>query len=207
MKVIHILRLKFLSLIILSISGIVFIYSCKDSAIKQESKTTIETPATDYRLLGKNIVAETQAVLAKNLTNAIGSAGTEYALEFCNTKAIHLTDSMAQALHAGLKRVTDKPRNATNQADESELEIINQAKEKLQKGEQPEPVIMEKNGKIVGLYPIMTNQMCLQCHGKKDTDIKVVTMKKLNALYPQDKATGYAANEVRGMWVVEMDKK
>lgn len=207
MKVIHILRLKFLSFIILSISGIAFIYSCKDSATKQESKTNIETPTTDYRLLGKNILAETQAVLAKNLTNAITIAGTEYALEFCHTKAIHLTDSIAQALHAGIKRVTDKPRNAANQANESELEIINQAKEKLKRGEQPEAVITEKYGKVIGLYPIVTNQMCLQCHGKKNTDIKVVTMKKLNELYPQDKATGYAANEVRGMWVVEMDKK
>lgn len=37
--------------------------------------------------------------------------------------------------------------------------------------------------------------------------IEPKTYKKIKALYPSDKATGYATNELRGMWVVEMNKK
>jgi hypothetical protein len=49
--------------------------------------------------------------------------------------------------------------------------------------------------------------MCLQCHGKPGTDISEATTAKLRQLYPNDKATGYGINELRGIWVVEMNKK
>ena len=53
----------------------------------------------------------------------------------------------------------------------------------------------------------MTNIMCLQCHGKPDKDILPNTLTKIGSLYPEDKAIGYGVDELRGIWVVEMDKK
>ena len=32
------------------------------------------------------------------------------------------------------------------------------------------------------------------------------TLAKINQLYPNDKATGYDVNQLRGIWVVEMTK-
>jgi hypothetical protein len=49
--------------------------------------------------------------------------------------------------------------------------------------------------------------MCLQCHGKPGTDLSETTIAKLSQLYPNDKATGYGINELRGIWIVEMNKK
>ena len=49
--------------------------------------------------------------------------------------------------------------------------------------------------------------MCMQCHGKINTEIKAQTLKKINDLYPNDLAVGYEVNLLRGIWVVEMDKK
>ncbi|WP_353849860.1 hypothetical protein [Hydrotalea sp.] len=46
----------------------------------------------------------------------------------------------------------------------------------------------------------------MQCHGKKGTDINANTLKEINQLYPNDKATGYAINEIRGLLVVTMNK-
>ena len=60
---------------------------------------------------------------------------------------------------------------------------------------------------VTGYYPITTNGMCLQCHGEKGTDVAPTTLTVLEALYPEDQATGYAADELRGVWVVEMPKK
>jgi Protein of unknown function (DUF3365) len=60
---------------------------------------------------------------------------------------------------------------------------------------------------MTGYYPILTNAMCLQCHGKPNVDISITTLDKIHALYPDDRATGYVVNELRGLWVVEMDKK
>jgi hypothetical protein len=49
--------------------------------------------------------------------------------------------------------------------------------------------------------------MCLQCHGIPNNQILPTTLSKIKELYPTDKATGYGENELRGIWVIEMDKK
>jgi nitrate reductase cytochrome c-type subunit len=173
----------------------------------QHSTAGTENSDTTYLISGKNIAVQTQAVLAKNLVNAIQKGGTEYAIAFCNTQATVLTDSMAQVLHAKVKRVTDKPRNVANLANDDELRIIEALKKKMVQGNFPEPQTALVEGKIVGYYPIVTNAMCLQCHGNTQTNIMPATLQKIQGIYPNDKATGYKENELRGLWVVEMDKE
>jgi|TARA_B110000240_G_scaffold47236_1_gene53538 hypothetical protein len=45
--------------------------------------------------LEKEIAVATKGVLGKNLLNAINTKGVAGAVDFCNTQAIPLTDSMA----------------------------------------------------------------------------------------------------------------
>lgn len=157
-----------------------------------------------YLTQGKQYALATKAILGKNLLSAINTKGTEGALDFCNIRAIPLTDSMQQVQNVSIKRVSDNNRNPDNVADANELAYIFAAKAALQNGETIQGKIAERNGKMVGYYPILTNEMCLQCHGKPGTDIKAETLTKIKELYPNDKATGYAVDELRGIWVVEM---
>lgn len=145
---------------------------------------------------------QTKGVLGKNLMNAINKQGTEKAIEFCSTKAIVLTDSVGTAFNATIKRVSDKPRNPLNLANEDETAFINELKEKVSKSEKLTSKITESNSKTVGYFPIETNAMCLQCHGSKDLDIKPNVLKKIAQLYPKDQATGYKENQIRGIFVV-----
>jgi hypothetical protein len=135
----------------------------------------------------------------------IQSEGTIGALEFCKINAITLTDSMAKVQHALISRVTDKPRNQDNLASKEELSTIKFFKQRANEGAEPESVIQEANGKVNFYFPIITNSMCLQCHGKPGVDIENSTLAAIKSSYPEDKATGYAANEVRGMWKVVFD--
>lgn len=165
------------------------------------------TAGMSYEDIGLNIANGTKAQLGKNLMAAIKEHGAPGAVTFCNTRAIPLTDSMANVYHASVKRVSDQPRNPGNAANEAELQYIKQMKEQLASGENPKPVVAEVNGKMVGYYAIITNQMCLQCHGDKGKDILPETWTNIKKAYPHDKATGYGENQLRGIWVVEMDKK
>jgi cytochrome c553 len=160
-----------------------------------------------YVALGKKFALSTKAVLGKNLKGAIKKSGTESAVSFCNERALTLTDSMALRLHAGVKRVSDQPRNEMNLANQMELDYIMAGKEALATGEKIKPQVQEIDGKMIGYYPITTNQMCLQCHGAPNEQIKPETLAKIESLYPTDNATGYDANQLRGIWVIEMDKK
>jgi len=188
------------------ILGLLTLISCTSSN-KEQAKQSENI--SDQQLLeqGQSFAMQTQKVLGKNLVNAISTKGTEHALTFCSHEAYPLTDSMALVLNAHLKRVSDKTRNPKNKANRDELEYINKSKELLSIGEKLKPMITEANGKMIGYYPIVTNQLCLQCHGNPDTEVLPNTFIQIEELYPEDEAIGYKINELRGIWVVEMNKK
>lgn len=155
---------------------------------------------------GKAYALQTKAVLGKNLMAAINVEGTTGAVDFCNTRAIPLTDSSAQALAVHIRRVSDRPRNPDNAADSLQLEQIEAIRGDLMEGKTNAYRLIETEHEVTGFYPIMTNAMCLQCHGKKGEDVKTATLSALETLYPDDQATGYVANQLRGVWVVTMPR-
>lgn len=154
--------------------------------------------------IGLEYALSTKKVLGKNLMGAIQKKGTLAALEFCNIKAMPLTDSMATKHNAIIKRVSDKNRNPNNKANTEELKYIAQFKKELAAKKEIKPIILEKGNKIQFYYPIETNTMCLQCHG---TQLKPDVQKQILKLYPKDLAVGYSENQVRGIWSVTFVKK
>lgn len=171
---------------------------------KQEEKAAKEIEMTPLEK-GKSIAQATQAALGKNLMQAISERGTAGAIEFCNIEAIPITDSLAKIHRARVKRVSDKNRNPDNAANEAELAYIENAKNQLAADQNIKPQLKEEDGKWVAYYPILTNAMCLQCHGNAD-QVNKEALAKIQAHYPDDKALGYSENEVRGIWVIEMAK-
>jgi hypothetical protein len=181
-----------------------YLYHTDFKNYKQHTEEVTETRDTlDYLELGRSLVLKTKSILGKNLMLNVKEKGPEGAVEFCNEKAIILTDSMAQLLNINIKRVTDKPRNSNNRANVSELESIMNFKN----GKNKNGLTKEVDNKIIGYYPIETNDMCMKCHGSIENEINAKTSLKINELYPYDKAIGYSSNQIRGIWVVEMDKK
>jgi cytochrome c553 len=152
---------------------------------------------------GMKFALQTKKALGKNLMKAINDGGSAYAVQFCNTRALPITDSMATELGVHIRRVSDKPRNAGNQANEKEMEIIRKMKMSL--AETGNAHGQYDSISRIGYYPIMTNALCTQCHGTEQ-DINEETRQILSKLYPNDKATGYTENQLRGIWVVEEKK-
>jgi nitrate reductase cytochrome c-type subunit len=158
-----------------------------------------------YADIGLEYALGTKKLLGKNLMESIQQKGTLEALAFCNHQAIPLTDSMATKYNATIKRVSDKNRNPNNKANAEELKYIAQFKKDLATKQEIKPVVIEKGDKIQFYYPIETNTMCLQCHGKPE-QIKPEVRAKTLQLYPKDLAIGYSENEVRGIWSITFNK-
>ncbi|WP_343328224.1 c-type heme family protein [Polaribacter staleyi] len=160
-----------------------------------------------YSEKGLKYALGTKAVLGKNLMGTIQKKGTLAALKFCNVKAYPLTDSMSVVYKTSIKRVSDKPRNASNAANNLEKEYITVFKKDAQLNKESEPIVVESAENVKFYYPIKTNSMCLQCHGKPTLDIKSNTLAEINKLYPKDLAVGYAENQVRGIWSITFHKQ
>ena len=171
---------------------------------QQQAQTSYED--LPYGERGLKYALTTKAVLGKNLMGTIQKKGTLEALEFCNVRAYPLTDSMAVVHNASIKRVSDKPRNQKNKANNEELEYIETFKNLLSEKKEINPIVKESDNDVHVYYPIITNTMCLQCHGKIETNIKPDILKSLTLLYPEDKAKGYSENQVRGIWNVSFKK-
>lgn len=203
------MKFKYLFLLILVVNFSIF--SCKNTKQEDQQDQNSLNPENkeeiNYAEIGMNIALSTKGQLGKNLIGTIQKEGTINALKFCNIKAYPLTDSMSVAFNAKIKRVSDRPRNTDNAANETELNHIKTFKNKLENGEKIEPIIEKKVNSVHFYAPITTDQLCLQCHGNIGTDIKLNVLKAIDSLYPNDMAKGYALNQVRGIWSIEMDIK
>jgi hypothetical protein len=154
---------------------------------------------------GKSLAIQTKKILGKNLMKVISKGGSDYAVEFCNSKALTLTDSMGDHLNARIRRLSDKSRNPLNAANSEELVYIDKFKSQLAKGEKSVGAIQKVGNRWRGFYPIITGQMCLQCHGDTKLDIKQSTLEMIASKYPNDLAFDYKVNELRGIWVVDFE--
>ncbi|WP_179352122.1 Tll0287-like domain-containing protein [Winogradskyella vidalii] len=175
---------------------------------KRQGSSVVQTNFENlpYGERGLKYALTTKAVLGKNLMGTIQRKGVLEALAFCNVKAYPLTDSMAVVHKAVIKRVTDKPRNSNNKANAEELEYLNEFKHVIANNQEPQPLVKELDDKVKVYYPITTNNMCLQCHGKPNETLKQSTLTNIKRLYPMDQAIGYDINQVRGIWSITFNK-
>ncbi len=155
---------------------------------------------------GMQMTQTTKAELGKNLMGQIQKNGVIAALDFCNIQAMPITDSMATVHKAHIKRVSDKPRNPKNKANDSELLYLENFKKQVAAGSEVNPIIVEMGTETEFYYPIITNSMCLKCHGTPGKELETINLSKIKELYPADKAIGYTENQVRGIWSISFEK-
>jgi hypothetical protein len=187
----------------LSIQGVAFALGA--AAISASSvAAAADTSLEEYRARGLEAALQTKAALGGQLKQAIEAGGPEGAVAFCNTRAIPITEETSDKLGVKVTRVSDQPRNPANAASDDELAIIAAYKESLAAGAQPTPEARVHNGEVSAYYPIVTNAMCLKCHGTPGSDISAATQAVLDSQYPDDRATGYGEKQLRGLFVVTM---
>lgn len=162
--------------------------------------------ATEAPLLDQAVAVArtTKGTLGKRLMTALAKGGPEFAVPFCNERAIPLTDSVSSALNARVRRVSDRPRNPANRAEGQALEYIQAGHAALKAGQPVHPQGSQAGDVFTAYVPIVTNGMCLQCHGDLRETLLPSTHERILESYPDDAAIGYAENELRGIWVVEL---
>ena len=147
------------------------------------------------------IATASQKALMQNVAAAIKKGGTEYAVEFCNEKAMPITDSLSAKYNVSISRVTDKTRNSDNglktENDKSTFQSF-----------ADNPALMDsliQEGEKFVYYKRINTAMpaCIKCHGNPETDIDKATYTKIKTLYSNDMAIGYGMDELRGLWRIE----
>ncbi|MDM8545680.1 Tll0287-like domain-containing protein [Candidatus Venteria ishoeyi] len=157
---------------------------------------------SDYR----NTVKALGGALKAELGAGMKAGGPMAALAICNDKAATITDDVSKKQTQDISRISLKPRNPKNTPDKWEMAMLKDFEQRKAKGE--DPVKMEASLVTEGeagyqefryMKAIPTQPVCLKCHG---TEIPPNVQKQINALYPDDKATGFKAGDIRGAFSV-----
>jgi len=190
----------------IALTGAFWLQSCAEKKPEKVVKNVQYVSGADevtYLRLGKEITDTVGATLKGNLVAAMQDGGPVNAMQFCNMEAMTLTEVYSASYNTDVKRVSDKNRNPKNAASPKELAVLDDFKRMLEAGEPLSPkVVIDTEGKKNYYAPIFTGGVCLTCHGNpKNMQPELVSA--IDSLYPNDKAKGYAVDELRGIWSVK----
>jgi len=188
---------------------IVFLFiSC--SGNKQQYKEVNNDKAIKDLALneGNRISGLAQKALASQLKKAIGEGGVPYAIQFCNTAAYPILDSVSTNLNAKIKRAAIRARNQNDLPTPTEKEILEKYAQEMQNGQELTSKLTSLNEEeLLFAKPIMINNaICLNCHGTKGKEVTEETTKLISELYPQDSAMGHKYGDLRGIWSIKFTK-
>ena len=149
------------------------------------------------------IATSSQKALMMNVAGAIKKGGTEYAVEFCNEKAMPITDSLSKQHHVSISRITNQTRNSSNYLKTDTDKAV------FKSFEDNSSLVdsLVKEGEKYAYYKRINTALptCVKCHGNPESDIEPATYTKIKTLYPNDKAIGYSMDELRGLWKIEKE--
>ena len=156
---------------------------------------------------GDQIVSQTFDSLRNALIRQIGSAGVEGAISFCNENATSLTNTYADSVT--IRRTALRYRNPDNRPDSLELTVLKNLSDDVESHMPPASRIIrnEKRGEIHYFKPIMTQAMCLSCHGNTSSQIRPNVQLKIAQRYPDDRAVDFKEGDLRGAWHIIFSTK
>ncbi len=150
----------------------------------------------------KGVIKQLVSTLGGELKKAKETGGAAAAITVCNTKALPLTQSVNETSGWEISRTSHKLRNPENTPDSWEKQVLEQFAAKANQGSNLQTlafsqiVVDEEGRKIFRMMKaIPVGEQCLACHG---SNVKPALNQKLQELYPEDKATGFAQGDLRG---------
>lgn len=175
-----------------------------DSGVTAEASggEWVPTPTEIERAteLGRDAAGRLAGILVQNLSAQMQAGGAESAIEFCSGEAMTLTRAVNVEL-GGLevKRTSIRVRNPENAPDALERVALSYFEKEMDAGSLPEHWVQAAGDEELRYYqPLLVREMCTQCHGPTDT-LDPAVRKRLEELYPEDRAVGYAPGDFRGL--------
>ena len=188
-----------------SLASILLFAACGGKSPQSADSDSIRKEAAVEE--AKKAAQEAFGILSGELAAAMAKGGPVEAVEICSTKAAEVLGNLSRERSMEITRVSDHARNPESKAQGVDLEAIQAFREAINRGESPAPDVREGAADSLTVrLPIVLNQpLCLQCHGS-ESEIAPETREMIATLYPNDTATGYQLNNLRGIWRISVPR-
>ena len=122
--------------------------------------------------------------------------GAPAAIELCAQEAPKLAQRLGEQHQVRLGRTSHKQRNPKNSPPPWAVPLV-------QAGVEQPQVLAHPDGTLAVLSPIRLMPSCVTCHGQPE-QLAPGVAQAIQARYPQDQATGFKPNDLRGWFWVEV---
>ena len=162
----------------------------------------LEARAAASRAAAKEFGAQ----LKEALQSAMQQGGPVNAIEVCNETAPEIAALISAETGWRVARTALKTRNPDNAPDPWEQAMLQRFEQAKAQGED---VKMMEAFEVLGegqnqqfryMKAIATGPICLTCHGET---LAPELRARLEALYPQDQATGFKLGDIRGAFTIQ----
>jgi len=169
------------------------------SALPAQADDAVEEQLQEYRQaaqsFGKTLKGELQA--------AMKQGGPMAAVSVCHERAPEIAAQLSEDTGFTLRRTSLKPR-ATAPTD-WERAVLEDFEARRADGESPKTIEWHNVASVDGdeqlryMKAIGTQGVCLTCHG---SNVDPALQAKIDKLYPDDQATGFAEGDIRGAFSI-----
>lgn len=160
-----------------------------------------------YLEKGQSIAKQTFDTLNRELSAAISEKGLIAAIDYCNLNASDITSIYEKEEVSSISRTAIKFRNPANAPDSLELLVLNEYASSKERGDTISHKLIIDETEIHYFKPILLDNKCLLCHGVPKTEIQPEVLEQIKNNYPDDLATGFRKDDLRGMWHIVFNKK
>lgn len=190
------LLLLILALFLICLTGCQNETSPVPEAASSDSDAELPAERTDPK---SRALAAKQALFEKlstRLLAAMSSGGPAAAIEVCSREASQIAAEVSEEHGLKIGRTSFKLRNPQNSPPAWTQHFVDE------RIAEPQFVDLE-DGQFGAFLPIKLQPQCLTCHGPED-QIDPQVLSKLDELYPDDNATGFHLDELRGWFWIEV---
>lgn len=161
-----------------------------------------DTPVDSRLSASREAVAAFGAELKGALTAGLAAGGPAGAIGVCRLQAPAIAADRSRALGARVGRTSERLRNPANAPTAAQRAVLDAFARRIGAGEAAETLEhweTRADGSALYMKPIIVGEPCLACHGEA---LDPAVADTLNAGYPEDRATGYDAGDLRGAFRV-----
>ncbi|MBS1810639.1 MAG: DUF3365 domain-containing protein [Acidobacteria bacterium] len=165
--------------------------------------STVPQPANTEKALAeaRKVSAELSDKVRGLLVDELGKGGYDGAVKICAEVAQDMTNQFTKRTGHYIRRVSLGYRNRKDIPDKYEqkkLKLFDQLNHEKKLEADYYEVVKEKGQSYLRyMKPVVASAMCVKCHGPKE-EVAEPVRKILQEKYPQDRAFGYHAGDVRG---------
>lgn len=185
--------------------ALVLHFACTGGPTPNPADKGAEFSMDSIHTRGRAIAKASFEALSGQLTKAMAEGGVAHALSFCHENAYPITDSLSATYRVRIRRVAERCRNPQNSPDAREQEIFEQFKALKAKGydlKKIDTAVVLASGRVLFAKPILVQPQCMVCHGTVGESVAETDYREILRLYPGDRAVGFSAGDLRGMWAI-----